>query len=251
MCYNQVYSQRLSECVSYRISDILEYSDFTEDFIKSVGKYSVELMQEIKDLHLHDFGIFVELHPDEEEKQTLEQNIQASLSQGKIDIDDAIDVRNVKNVKIASQLLKVRKKRKEKIDQQRQQENMAVQAEAQNQASMALEAKKQEGDARRLQLEAQLLQMKNEFELARMDKEAQYKIMLLEKQGEINNQKQGIDVATQMAKENFREDRKDKRTEKQASQQSKMIQQRQQDLDPIDFDGQDSLGSGQQGLMGA
>jgi hypothetical protein len=160
-------------------------------------------------------------------------------------------VRNVKNVKIASQLLKVRKKRKEKIDQQRQQENMAVQAEAQNQASMALEAKKQEGDARRLQLEAQLLQMKNEFELARMDKEAQYKIMLLEKQGEINNQKQGIDVATQMAKENFREDRKDKRTEKQASQQSKMIQQRQQDLDPIDFDGQDSLGSGQQGLMGA
>tara|TARA_B100001287_G_scaffold24003_1_gene17443 strand:- start:11276 stop:13699 length:2424 start_codon:yes stop_codon:yes gene_type:complete len=244
-------TQRLAECVSYRISDILEYSDFTEDFIKSVGKYSVELMQEIKDLHLHDFGIFIELHPDEEEKQILESNIQASLSQGKIDIDDAIDVRNVKNVKIASQLLKVRKKRKEKKDQQRQQENMAVQAEAQNQASMALEAKKQEGDARRLQLEAQLLQMKNEFELARMDKEAQYKIMLLEKQGEVNNKKQGIDLATQMTKENFREDRKDKRTEKQASQQSKMIQQRQQDLDPIDFDGQDALGSGKQGLMGS
>ena len=115
---------------------------------------------------------------------------------------------------------------------------------------MAVEAKKQEGDARRLELEAQILQMKNEFELARMDKELQAKLLLLEKQGEIQNKKLGVDVATQMSKEAYREDRKDKRTEKQASQQSKMIQQRQQDLDPIDFDGQDALGSGIQGLMG-
>lgn len=243
-------TQRLSECVSYRIADLLEYSDFKEDFVKSVGKYSVELMEEIKELHLHDFGIFIELHPDEEEKQVLEQNIQASLSSGKIDIDDAIDVRNIKNVKIASQLLKVRKKRRDKLEKQKQQENITLQAQAQQEAQMAVEAKKQEGDARRLELEAQILQMKNEFELARMDKELQAKLLLLEKQGEIQNNKQGVDVATQMTKEAYREDRKDKRTEKQASQQSKMIQQRQQDLDPIDFDGQDALGSGIQGLMG-
>lgn len=243
-------TQRLSECVSYRIADLLEYSDFKDDFVKSVGKYSVELMEEIKELHLHDFGIFIELHPDEEEKQVLEQNIQASLSSGKIDIDDAIDVRNIKNVKIASQLLKVRKKRRDKLEKQKQQENITLQAQAQQEAQMAVEAKKQEGDARRLELEAQILQMKNEFELARMDKELQAKLLLLEKQGEIQNKKQGMDVATQMSKEAYRENRKDKRTEKQASQQSKMIQQRQQDLDPIDFDGQDVLGSGIQGLMG-
>tara|TARA_E500000318_G_scaffold112066_1_gene133971 strand:- start:20591 stop:23014 length:2424 start_codon:yes stop_codon:yes gene_type:complete len=243
-------TQRLSECVSYRIADLLEYSDFKDDFVKSVGKYSVELMEEIKELHLHDFGIFIELHPDEEEKQVLEQNIQASLSSGKIDIDDAIDVRNIKNVKIASQLLKVRKKRRDKLEKQKQQENITLQAQAQQEAQMAVEAKKQEGDARRLELEAQILQMKNEFELARMDKELQAKLLLLEKQGEIQNKKLGVDVATQMSKEAYREDRKDKRTEKQASQQSKMIQQRQQDLDPIDFDGQDALGSGIQGLMG-
>lgn len=240
---------RLSECVAYRISDVLEYSDFKEDFIKSVGKSSVELMEEIKELHLHDFGIFIELHPDEEERQSLENNIQAALSAGKVDIDDVIDVRSVKNVKIASQLLKVRKRRKEKLDQKKQQENMALQAQANQEAQMAAEAKKQEGRMRELEMEAQLLKMKNEFELARMDKEAQYKIMLLEKQGEIQNQKQSIDVATQLGKEAYKEDRKDKRTEKQATQQSKMIQQRNQDLDPIDFDGQDALGSGAQGLM--
>jgi hypothetical protein len=242
-------TQRIAECVAYRISDVLEYSDFRDDFIKAVGKSSVQLMQEIKDLHLHDFGIFIELHPDEEEKQVLEQNIQAALSTGKIDIDDVIDVRNIKNVKIASQILKVRKRRKEKLDQKKQQENMAVQAQANQQAQMATEAKKQEGKMAELQMEGELLKLKNDFDLAKMEKEVQYKIMLLEKQAELNNSQVGSDFQTQITKEKYKEDRKDSRTDKQATQQSKLIKQRQQDLDPIDFNGQDSLGSGTQGMM--
>jgi len=243
-------TERLAECVAYRISDVLEYSDFRDDFVKSIGQSSVELMEEIKELHLHDFGIFIELHPDEEEKQALEANIQAALSAGKVDIDDVIDVRSVKNVKIASQLLKVRKRRKERSDQKKQQENMALQAQANQQAQMAAEAKKQEGRMRELEMEAKIIEMKAQFEIQKMDRELQHKLTLLEKQGEINNQRQATDVATQLSKEAYKEDRKDKRTEKQASQQSKLIQQRTQDLDPIDFDGQDSLGSGIQGLMG-
>ena len=85
----------------------------------------MELLDEIKELHLHDFGIFIELSPDEEEKQMLEQNIQVCLSAGQIDVDDAIDIRSIKNVKIASQILKVRKKRKEELKNKRQQENIA------------------------------------------------------------------------------------------------------------------------------
>tara|TARA_B110000902_G_scaffold46850_1_gene53096 strand:+ start:2780 stop:5200 length:2421 start_codon:yes stop_codon:yes gene_type:complete len=242
-------TQRIAECVAYRISDVLEYSDFRDDFIKAVGKSSVQLMQEIKDLHLHDFGIFIELHPDEEEKQVLEQNIQAALSTGKIDIDDVIDVRNIKNVKIASQILKVRKRRKEKLDQKKQQENMAVQAQANQQAQMATEAKKQEGKMAELQMEGELLKLRNEYDLAKMEKEVQYKIMLLEKQAELNNSQGGSDLKDQITKEKYKEDRKDSRTDKQATQQSKLIKQRQQDLDPIDFNGQDSLGSGTQGMM--
>ena len=242
-------TQRIAECVAYRISDVLEYSDFRDDFIRAVGKSSVQLMQEIKDLHLHDFGIFIELHPDEEEKQVLEQNIQAALSTGKIDIDDVIDVRNIKNVKIASQILKVRKRRKEKLDQKKQQENMQVQAQANQQAQMATEAKKQEGKMAELQMEGELLKLRNEYDLAKMEKEVQYKIMLLEKQAELNNSQGGSDLKDQITKEKYKEDRKDSRTDKQATQQSKLIKQRQQDLDPIDFNGQDSLGSGTQGMM--
>ena len=242
--------ERLAECISYRLSDMLEYSEMKMDFVKNIGKFSVEILDSIKDLHLHDFGIFIEMHPDEEEKAMLEQNIQTSLSAGKIDIDDAIDIRSIKNVKIASQLLKVRKKRKEEADQKRQQENIALQAQANQEASQTAEAAKAQSRMMQMEAEAKMEQLKSELEMARMEKEFELKSQLIQMQQGITAQLKSFDEQAQINKERYKEDRKDQRTAKQASQQSKLIQQRKQDLDPIDFDGQDSLGSGIQGITG-
>ena len=241
-------TERLAICLGYRLSDLLEYSEMKESFIRNIGRFSVELLEEIKSLHLHDFGIFIELHPDEEERAMLEQNIQVSLSSGAIDIDDAIDIRSVKNIKIASQLLKVRKKRREEQKQKMQQENIALQAQANQEASMTAESAKTQARMQEMEAEAQLKQLEAELEMARMDKEFQLKAQLIQMQQGINIQAQASKDKAQLDKEAYKEDRKDKRTAKQASQQSKLIQQRKQDLDPIDFDGQDSLGSGLQGL---
>lgn len=243
-------TQRLAECISYRVSDILEYSDMREDFIKNIGRSSVELLEEISELNLHDFGIYIELHPDEEERNVLEQNIQISLSAGKIDIDDAIDIRGIKNVKIASQLLKVRKRRKEKMDQKRQQENIALQAEANQQAALTSEQAKQQTMYAEMQAKAELLKLESEIEMQRMNQEFQLKAQLIQLQQGIQGQIKQTELQLQLDKEKYKEDRKDQRTEKQASQQSKLIQQRKQDLDPIDFDGQDTLGSGLEGMIG-
>lgn len=243
-------TQRIAECISYRVSDVLEYSDMKEDFVKNIGRNSVDILDEISELHLHDFGIYIELHPDEEERNMLEQNIQTSLSAGKIDIDDAIDIRGVKNVKIASQLLKVRKRRKEKLDQKRQQENIALQSEANQQAAQVAEQGKQQTIMAEGEVEAKLIQMKSEYELQRMQMEFQLKSQLIQLQKSMDGQIKGAEIQSQLGKEKYKEDRKDERTAKQATQQSKLIQQRQQDLDPIDFDGQDSLGSGLEGMIG-
>ncbi len=243
-------TQRIAECVGYRISDILEYSTMKEDFVKSIGRHSVDILNEIKELHLHDFGIYIELHPDEEERQMLEQNIQTSLSAGKIDIDDAIDIRSVKNVKIASQLLKVRKRRKEKLDNKRQQENIALQAEANQQASLTAEQGKQQTALAKMEAEAKIKQLESELEMKRMQQEFLLKSELIKMQKGIESQIKSSELQMQQEKDRYKEDRKDKRTAKQASQQSKLIQQRKQDLDPIDFDGQDSLGSGMSGIVG-
>ena len=243
-------TQRIAECISYRVSDVLEYSDMKEDFVKNIGRSSVDILDEIKELHLHDFGIYIELHPDEEERNMLEQNIQTSLSAGKIDIDDAIDIRSVKNVKIASQLLKVRKRRKEKMDQKRQQQNIALQAESNQQAALVAEQAKQQTSLAEMESKAKLMQMEAEIDVQKMQLEFQLKSQLIQMQKSMDGQIKSAEIESQLGKEKYKEDRKDKRTAKQASQQSKLIQQRQQDLDPIDFDGQDSLGSGLESMIG-
>lgn len=234
-------TRRLSEGITYRMSDILEYSEFKEDFAKSIGRYSMEILKEIKDLHHHDFGIYIELHPDEEERAVLEQHINTSLSQGKIDIDDAIDIRNVRNVKIASQLLKVRKQSRERDARKQQQENIQQQAEANQSASMAAEQAKQQREMAKKQAEMELMKIESDLKLLEMEKEFALKLRLIQAQKSLEGNIQGMQVQGQLTKEKYREDRKDKRTAKQATQQSKLIQQRQQDLDPIDFDGQDLL----------
>ena len=72
----------LAEAVTYRIADILEYSDFAEEFINQVGKYNASILRDINDLYIYDFGVFIEISPDSEQKAELDNNINIALKQG-------------------------------------------------------------------------------------------------------------------------------------------------------------------------
>ena len=138
-----------AECLSLRIADILEYSPTREAFVRAIGSHNVATLEELIGLNLYDFGIFIELMPDEEEKAMLENNIQVALSQGLIDLDDAIDLRDVRNVKLANQLLKVKRKKKQERDQLIQQQNIQAQAQANQQAQqVAAQAEIQKNQAK-------------------------------------------------------------------------------------------------------
>lgn len=235
-------TERLSECVCYRMADILEFSDMKETFANMIGQNSIDTFEDILDLPFYDFGIYIEMTPDEEERQILEQNIQTALSAGKIDIDDAIDIRTVKNIKIASELLKFKKKSKEEKDAERNKQNYEAQAQAQ--ASLAQSQSQSKAQIIQMQgeLEAQMSQMEHQMALEKMAKEFEYKTQLINLQGQINLGVTGKTVEAKTEIEKMKEDRKDGRTKIQATQQSKMIKQRSQDLDPIDFNDEDSLG---------
>lgn len=234
-------TRRLAECICYRLSDVLEYSDMKEDFANMIGGNSMDTIEAIKDLHLYNFGIYIDLAPDEEETQMLNQNIQAALSAGKIDIDDAIDIRNVKNIKIASQLLKVKKKKKEERDQELQQKNYQAQAQSQAQLAQATSQSKLQLIQAESQADSQLEQLKHQNDMEKMNLEFQMKAELIKlEQGMKNEIKQGEMLALDR-KEQEREDRKDKRTKIQATQQSKMIDQRNKGEGAIDFEEEDDL----------
>ena len=235
-----------AECLSLRISDIIEYSPTKDAFIQAIGKHNVATLEEISNLHLYDFGIFLELMPDEEEKQILENNIQMALQQQTIDLEDAIDLREIRSVKLANQLLKIRRKKKQDRDQMIQQQNMQQQAQLNQQSAQAAAQAEMQKNQMMTQSQAQLEQVKAQLESQRMAQEVEMKKELMKTEFEYNMQLKGMETENAKNKEKEKEDRKDERTRIQASQQSELIDQRNNQKPPKNFEsaGNDILGGG-------
>ncbi len=235
---------QVAEGVSLRISDVLEYSPTRDAFIQKIGNHNVGTLDELSQLHLYDFGIFIELAPDEEEKQMLENNIQIALSNSLLDLEDAIDIRNIKNVKLANEMLKVRRRKKQERDQELQERNIKAQADANAQAQqVAAQAEVQKQQAL-VQTQMQLEQGKAALNETKLMKEAQIKKELMNHEFQINMKLKQMELQMINNKENSKEDRKDERTKIQASQQSELIDQRKSGKPPKNFEsaGNDILG---------
>jgi len=239
-----------AECLSLRISDVIEYSPTRDAFVRGIGIHNVATLEEISQLHLYDFGIFIELAPDEEEKMLLENNIQQAIAQQSIDLEDAIDVREIKNIKLANQILKIRRKRKMERDQRMQQENIQAQAQAnaqQQQAAAQSEVQKQQALT---QSQIQLEQAKAEMKTQAQIQETELKKQLMELEFQYNMQLKNLEVDAVKGRDSEKENRKDERTKIQATQQSEMIDQRNNEKPPKNFEsaGNDTLGGFNLGL---
>jgi len=234
---------KIAENVSLRANDALQFPLTKDALLNSINTFNVNTLEEMEKVAMHDFGIFLELEPDEEEKAKLEQNIQVALQSGGIDLDDAIDVRQISNLKLANQLLKLKRKEKGARDQQAAQANIQAQAQANAQASEAAalaEVQKQQALA---ETKVQIEKAKSDFEIARMEQEALIKKQLMAEEFSYNMQLAQIQASATTKKEQEIEDRKDKRVKIQGTQQSELIDQRKNDLLPKDFEsaGNDNL----------
>ena len=232
----------LAESLSYRVSDILEYADFKDEFINKIGKYNVSILDDINDLYLYDFGIFIEVSPDEEQKSQLEQNIQMALSKGDINLEDAIDIREIRNIKLANQLLKVKRKAKQEREEKMAMQQQAMQAQQQLQSQqMAAQTAMQKMQAES-QSKMQLKQAEIAFEIEKMKNEAMLKSQLMDKEFELNMQLRGMEAEQLQSREDQREKAKSDRISQQNSEQSKLINQRKNNLPPMTFESnEDSL----------
>ena len=227
---------RICENISLRVADCLNHP-LTENSLKeSISTFNVETLKEISALNLHDFGIYLEVEPDEEEKAQLEQNIQVSLQAGGIDLEDAIDIRQIKNLKLANELLKLKRKRKQEQVQQQQLANIQAQAQANSESAekaAMFEVQKQQALTETL---VSLEQAKSQFELQRMQTEAEIKRQLLAEAFKYDMQLAQLKVQSDLNKFQEQEDRKDERTKIQATQQSELIDQRKNNTLPQSFE---------------
>ena len=227
---------RTCENISLRIADSLNFPLTKQSLIESISLFNVETLREIENLNMHDFGIFLELEPEEEEKAAFQRNIQIALQAGNIDLEDVIDLNRITNIDLANQALKFKKKKKQERDQANQQAMIKAQGESQAQASEAAamaEVQKREAIA---QTEIQVLQSKSQFEIQRMQQELEIKKLLMAEQFQYDFElaKLQVDIANQKLQQ--AEDRKDQRTKIQATQQSELIEQRKNNTTPKDFE---------------
>ena len=230
----------VAEALSLRISDIIEYSPTRDAFIQAIGAHNVATLEEMSELHLYDFGIFIELEPDEEEKQLLENNIQMALTQQSIELEDAIDLRTIKNIKLANQLLKIRRKKKQERDQELQQKNIQAQAQANAQAqeiAAQAEVKKQEAIT---QMQTQLEQVKAQIASNKLVQETKLKKELMTYEFQLNMQIKNMENSIVDKKETQKEDRKDQRVKLQGEEQRKS----KNTAKSFESSGNDTLGQG-------
>jgi hypothetical protein len=188
----------LAEAISLRFKDVLNYHPQKKVFISSLGQFSVGSLEELKDLHLHDFGIFLELEPDEEEKTLLETNIQAALAQNSIHLEDAIDVRNINNTKLANQLLKFRRIKKQEADQAQAQAASVAQAEAQGQMQIQVEQAKAQAEQIKTESKIQISTAENENSIKKLEVEAQTKRELMQFEYDLNVKLKAMELETQI-----------------------------------------------------
>jgi hypothetical protein len=229
-------TKRLSEALSCRIADILEYSDFKEQFAMQIGKFAVGILDEIKNLYLHDFGVFIEVSPDEEQQAQLEANIQMALQRDQISLEDAIDIRQMKNLKLANELLKVKRKEKQRMDMEQEQAKINMQTQGNIQSSQAAAQASLQKVQAEAQSKAMVIQAQEQSDIRRMQAEAMIKEQLMSVEFNYNMQLKGMEVSQIKQLDMDKEKAKDDRTKLQATQQSKLIEQRQKDLPAMDFE---------------
>jgi hypothetical protein len=232
----------LSEALTYRVADILEYSDFKDDFANKIGKYNVSILNDISDLYIYDFGIFIEVAPDEEQKSQLEANIQIALSKGDINLEDAIDIREIKNLKLANQLLKVKRIKKQEREEKMAMQKQAITAQQQMQSQQLAAQTAMQKIELETRAKMQLKQAEVAFEIQKMQKQAELKSQLMAEEFQYNQQIQGMEVNNLSEREKQREEAKAKRISQQNTEQSKLIDQRKNNLPPLNFESnEDSL----------
>tara|TARA_B100000683_G_scaffold277762_1_gene338684 strand:+ start:1056 stop:3470 length:2415 start_codon:yes stop_codon:yes gene_type:complete len=234
---------RVCENISLRAADALAYPLTRSSLLNSLSKFNVGSLDEVINLNLHDFGIFLQLEPDEEEKQVLEQNIQIALKSQTIGLEDAIDIREVKNLKLANQMLKYRQKKRSESEQAKQQQMIQAQADANaklaQETALAETQKQQVLTEQKIQIE----QARSQFDIQKMEMEAQIKRQLMEQEFQYNMQLAKAQGDAKKTEDEYRENRKDQRSRQEASQQSQLIDQRKNDSLPKNFEsaGNDSI----------
>jgi len=230
-------TKRLAEAITYRIHDLLKFTDLKDDFARKIGVTAVKTLDSVKELHLHDFAIFLDLHLDAEERAKLENDMSDAIAKNQMQVQDKYKVLNVKNFKLALAYMTILVEKHQKKAQEQKAQEFKLQSDENIRAAQGAEQARQQTAQMINQFEMQLQQMTTQGELQKEEVRGNQDRLTLEMKINGDLQVAQVNGGVQMQKMNMVEENKDKRIVKQATQNSEMINQRKQEgAQPIDFE---------------
>jgi hypothetical protein len=203
----------------------------------AIGSQNVNAIEPYKGRHLHEFGFSVEMIPDKEMLMELKQDLSLAIQEGTVDLSEKYQILDLAktNYKKAYEYMRFIRNRRQKQKMQEQQATMQMQTQGNIQSAQAAEEAK-----------SQAYQQKKMIDLEYEKQMAQIRLMELQGKLQIeapkDQQEFQQDVYLEKIKNlnmsnlaEYKEIAKDERTKLQATQQSKMIDQRKGEKAPIDF----------------
>jgi len=224
---------RVSQSITVRMQDLVNFKGLHKMYANVIGDtamYSIDMM---KKLSIHEFGITLDVAPSEEEKQMMEQNIQASIAQKEIRLEDAIMIRSIKNIKMANQMLVLRRKKYQEEQQLQAQEASKQNAELQQQSAQQAAQLKQQELQTEMQIEQARVQAKVQADMQLKQLEFQLKEQF--EQSQHQRRLREIELSN-LGKEGAASIQGEVRKavqEQSAMNQSQMIEQRQGNRGPL------------------
>ncbi len=234
------FNKRVCEVVSTRVHQIFRNPNakhLQKMYERAVGKKNIDAVQVLENRHLHDFGFTIEMIPTSQEINEFKEDLGLYIQNGLILPEvktEAVRIART-NIKLATQYLAYMSRRTQ--EERRQEQLQMMQQKSQGDMMAAKSAS--EG---RIQEEGIKTKMKIQFEtimsnIRVAEKQAMLEIEAPTKDKEFEQRAylERLKSVTNFDVAQFKEKAKDKRLKEQSTHQSKLIDQRKKDKEPIDF----------------
>lgn len=235
------FNKKVCEVTSSRLHAIFKHDKsgyLKRIYENAVGKHNLEALEALSDRDLHEFGFSVEMVPAQKQLDDLAQDLSIAMQEGTIDVEDKIEIQRIAqtNIKLAVEYMKYR--RRKRMKQRMEEKMMEARDKSQNDiaAAQAAEQAKTQSYGMKKQID---IDAEQKLSVVRLNElQATNQINAPEKEQEFKQEVylEQMKVATTMNLNKYKEDAKDKRLDRQASQNSEMIEQRKKDGGPIDFE---------------
>jgi hypothetical protein len=240
------FDKSICQTISSRLKTVYTYKegkDIQEFYNRAIGKQNMDAMEAMKDRSLRDFGFTLNMVPSGQDVQDFREDLSIAMKEGSIDVETKIEAQQLAktNLKLANEYLKYMRrknlKQKAKDDEQRQQmvtQSNIASAEATSKARINEKVAQASIDVDK---EAKLSQIRLQERQAMLQIEAPGEEREFEQEVYLKK----LDSITQFDNKKYLEEKKDKRIDKQSTQQSEMIDQRKNNSQPINFENEFSL----------